>query len=333
MKLNLELKKNQTKAIIEATDLNSRLISGQLDDLIRLVPMSKSIDREKARNLIKELKKTLFPELSDSSSYGIFNTNLDDKAKTLYDIHQAVRYVYSWHITPEGSFQTWFTEPFQSSSINPLPKVTIIDSKINYEFHLTIKDVNKDDFINYCKEINVKPILLQLQNNKNVVVLNDTMTSHHKLLSNDKEAFEELQRVKSLLVEKGFKVIREKIEADINHPDLTETFLIDNNSNYFETHFNIRLSEERRELLQNIALKYSCHFSRNIFKQINDKEYTIMLTYRKYTGTILEFQEDLSKIEADLKNNSFSVEKIIVEYSIYDSQEDWDKKWLESIQE
>lgn len=125
MNLNVELNEEQTKALIAATDLNSRLISGQLSDLIHIVSIMKEIDRDKARRLIKELKSTLFPELEENSSYGIFNKDLDEKAKILYDIHQSVRYTYSWHVTPEGGFQTWFQDPLKTSKENIIPKVTI----------------------------------------------------------------------------------------------------------------------------------------------------------------------------------------------------------------
>jgi len=204
--------------------------------------------------------------------------------------------------------------------------------KINYEFHITVKDVNKEAFISYCKMINIKPILLELQNSKNNIILHDTMTSHHKLLDNDYQAREELESVAFLLEDAGFEIVRKKIEADINHPDLKEDFKIDNIPNYFETHFNIFINDSEKEKLQEIAKNNNCHFSRNIFKKIND-EYTIMITYRKYTGTIKEFQNDIHKIENDLKENNFKIEKVIVEYAIYDTKEDWDKEWLNSTPE
>lgn len=204
--------------------------------------------------------------------------------------------------------------------------------KINYEFHLTVKNVNKDDFVQFCRDIDVKPILLELQNKENVTILNDTMTSHYKLLNNDSEALKELYRVKDLLVKQGFNVVRDKIEADINHPDLTDTFFIDNKDKYFETHFNVLSDDIRSKKLQEIALRNNCHFSRNVFKKVGN-QYTIMITYRKYTGNVIQFKEDVSKIEKDLFNNYFKVEKIVVEYAMFDSKEDWDKNWLNSTQE
>jgi len=202
---------------------------------------------------------------------------------------------------------------------------------INYEFHITLKDVNKEKFLSFCRLTGLKPILLELQNNKNIVILNDIMTSHHKLLSSDKEAFKELKTISFLLKKEGFSIVREKIEADINHPDLIDSFNIANSSKYFETHFNILTDDTEKEKLQEIAKKSGCHFSRNIFKKVG-KKYTIMITFRKYTGNINEFKEDIHSIEEKLLKNSFKIEKTIVEYAIFDTREDWDKAWLSSTQ-
>jgi len=127
MKLTIELNEKQAKAVIDATDLQSRIMSGQLEDiLLRAIPITKNIDRSAARQKIQELKEILFPELDSGELYGVFSDQLDMEAKILYDIHQAIRYKYSWHQKPEGGFQTWFDDPMRTSDFE-IPKVTVKD--------------------------------------------------------------------------------------------------------------------------------------------------------------------------------------------------------------
>jgi len=125
MKLKITLNEKQSKLLIDATDLYSRLLSGQLDEiLLKTIPMTKKIDRSKARKKIDELKEIIFPELEKGEIYGIYSRDLTDDAKILYDIHQSIRYKYSWSLEPKGGFQTWFDEPIKTSKLD-LPKVTL----------------------------------------------------------------------------------------------------------------------------------------------------------------------------------------------------------------
>lgn len=113
----IELNEVQIKELIDATDFYSRILSGQLDEiLIKGIPLTKSVNRTQIKFLLKELKKEMFPELETNENYGIFNKKLEQKAKILYDIHQVARYKYSWSKEPKGGIQTWFQEPMKSSN-------------------------------------------------------------------------------------------------------------------------------------------------------------------------------------------------------------------------
>ena len=107
----------QALSIIEATDFESRLISGQLNEiLLKVIPLSKNVNRDKIRYLLDELKMEMFPELDHNESYGIFNKKTDEKAKVLYDIHQVIRYKYSWSKNPKGGIERWFDDPMRTSN-------------------------------------------------------------------------------------------------------------------------------------------------------------------------------------------------------------------------
>lgn len=114
-KYQITLNETQMLALINATDFQSRIESGQLDDILfKGIPMSKTIDKEKARELIKELKAVMFPELEHNELYSISDTELSQNAKNLYDLHQTMREVYSWSKEPEGkTCNTWFDKPMK----------------------------------------------------------------------------------------------------------------------------------------------------------------------------------------------------------------------------
>ena len=125
-KFTVELSENQLLAIVEATDFQSRIMAGQLDDILHKgINISKEVNRDKVRGLLAELKIELFPELKSNESYGIFSNHIAEKAKTLYDIHQSLRYVQAWSDKPEGGIQTWFSPPMKTSQ-EDLPKVVEI---------------------------------------------------------------------------------------------------------------------------------------------------------------------------------------------------------------
>jgi len=70
--------------------------------------------------------------------------------------------------------------------------------------------------------------------------------------------------------------------------------------------------------------------SKNIFKRIDDENFIIMATYRKYDGVYESFKESLEKIKNDVLNAGFEIEKTIVEFSVYDSRVNHDAAWLMS---
>jgi hypothetical protein len=151
-----------------------------------------------------------------------------------------------------------------------------MSEKLPYEFHVTVDalNTNTSEFIDTCSEIGAKAIVLDLGIN-NGTVLSDCMTSSTKLLENDNEAFCELYRIDDALSNKGFKVIRRKIETTPWHSlaPQTDGDLMPEGS-YFESHLAIATTPEQisglREGLIETADILPLHLSRNVFKKIND---------------------------------------------------------------
>jgi NTP pyrophosphatase (non-canonical NTP hydrolase) len=199
---------------------------------------------------------------------------------------------------------------------------------IPYEIHVTIEQADLELFKTACAEIGVKPILLDLHLSNNGV-MKDLMTSS-VFKGNNKEAYEEVKRISNSLTQKGFKVVREKIETIPWHPAAPS---IENNVKmpencYFESHLNVICNDANKARLNEIANIYSAKMSRNVFKKLDNDSYTIMVTYRAYDGAFETFRETLDGLIKELTTNGFLIEKEIVEFSIYDTKVSHDSAWI-----
>ena len=96
---------------------------------------------------------------------------------------------------------------------------------------------------------------------------------------------------------------------------------------YFETHIGVLVHTQAISMLNDIAKRYGAHMSRNAFKKHGDGSYTQMVTYRKYDGTYEEFEAEAKALEYQIKK-SFTIEKRITEFSIYDTKVSHDSAWL-----
>lgn len=205
---------------------------------------------------------------------------------------------------------------------------------IPYEIHVTVdpklsKTQSIDGFKEHCKMLSVKPILLDLHL-RGGEVMKDLMTSS-TFMGNNRESFEEMKRITTGLAEFGYTVVREKIETIPWHPAAPSK----KHANptmppncYFESHLNCLCTEEKLDLLKTIAEKHGARRSSNVFKRFEDGSFTIMVTYRNYHGVYEEFKEKLEEIKSDLAQNTFQVEKEIVEFSVFDTKVSHDAAWM-----
>lgn len=199
-----------------------------------------------------------------------------------------------------------------------------------YEIHVTVKldKHSLDDFKDACNKIGVKPILLDLAG-----TMDDLMTSS-VFMGNNGEAIREVGRISRQLGEFGFKVLREKVETVPWHPTAPSRDHLNPimpKDCYFECHFGVRVNDVSVKRLSECLSAYTkhVHLSRSIFKKEENGNYIIMATYREYSGTYEDFNEQVKRIK-DLLSVEFEVEKTIVEFSIFDTKIKHDQKWLES---
>lgn len=208
-------------------------------------------------------------------------------------------------------------------------------NNIPYEIHITVKGVDREFFKSICSRLGIKPILLDLQTQDGVSILEDAQTSSVYFGTNA-GALAEVERIVKGLKHYDIEVVREKIETVPWHPaapsdkGIVKTMPKDC---YFEVHFNVMLPLDGRfdaQLkLQDLAKRNHAHLSRNIFKKLKDGRETVMMTYRSYTGTREQFQEYVDDWALpDLKMCGFEVEKVITEFSIYDTKITHDAAWI-----
>jgi NTP pyrophosphatase (non-canonical NTP hydrolase) len=218
-----------------------------------------------------------------------------------------------------------------------------------YEIHVTIdaesysiKNGGLEDFKSDCKEIDVKPIVLDLEMKEGT--LKDVMTSS-KHFGDNRSAYEEANRIANKLTSFGYKVVRNKIETVPWHP-AAPTFKTGEpipNGCYFESHIGVVILPEEKEALQEfvqglndrcteagrIEIGGTCKLSQNFFKKSKDgSKFVNMLTYRDNMTCREDFEHGVEAIKWSLEKCGFDFEKVEVEYALYDTNVNHDSKWI-----
>jgi NTP pyrophosphatase (non-canonical NTP hydrolase) len=210
------------------------------------------------------------------------------------------------------------------------------------------------DFRDDCKDIGVKPIVIDLEISDGST-LKDVMTSS-KHFGDNRTAYEESERIVKELKDRGYKVVRNKIETVPWHPAAPQDKDKDHplwngdpipNGCYFESHIGVIVTKETKPDLEELVefLNESiCEFSgtaklsKNFFKKAEDGNFINMLTYRSNMANAKEFEGEVRSIEKIIsgKNDwsmldrfrSFEYEKVEIEYAVYDTNVTHDAKWI-----
>ena len=217
-----------------------------------------------------------------------------------------------------------------------------------YEIHVTVDtsenffECDIDGFKSKCQEIDVKPIVLDLEMKEGT--LKDVMTSS-KHFGDNRTAYEEANRIANKLTSFGYKVVRNKIETVPWHP-AAPTFKTGEpipNGCYFESHIGVVISPDEKEALQEfvqglndrcteagrIEIGGTCKLSQNFFKKSKDgSKFVNMLTYRDNMTCRKDFEHGVEAIKWSLDKCGFDFEKVEVEYALYDTNVNHDSKWI-----
>lgn len=199
-----------------------------------------------------------------------------------------------------------------------------------FETHVTVErpeDIEK--FKIDCASIDVKPIVLDLQNNGESV-MQDVMTSS-KHFGDNGSAMNYTTNIYNQLIDMGYNVIREKIESVPYHPSAPrkmDGIIKMPKDCYFESHIGVKIEEDKDKVfLENILKDNDVHISRNFFKKYDD-HFILMITYRNYNCTLEWFEEYVELLKRKLTSYDFEYEKVIIEFSVFDTKVSHDSKWL-----
>ena len=217
-----------------------------------------------------------------------------------------------------------------------------VDYPIPYEIHVTVDlspkgegndaikayEFNIDLFKDTCKKIGVKPIVLDLENGGESV-MKDVMTSSHHMGTNV-SAYTASKNIEAKLLQNGFDVVRVKIETVPWHPAApSEVGNKMPEDCYFEAHIGCIITPSEKHKLEEISQLHKAHLSRNFFKKLEDGKFVNMITLRNYENRFSDFEYQLDDLKAALELNDIKFEKVITEFSIYDTKVSHDFKWLE----
>ena len=204
---------------------------------------------------------------------------------------------------------------------------------LHYEIHVTVQTKHPEEFKAKCREIGVKPIILDLQK-KSGDVLCEVMTSS-TISTYDKtvvEAKSDMISICALLTKAGFEVIRSKIETVPWHPlaPSEHNGVKHFEGSHFETHFGVIINHsDDVENLNAIANRFNLHLSKNILKRRPDGSYIQMATYRSYDKVIVDFSLLVDEILNAMYAKHLALEKLPkIEFAVYDSNHQHDMNWI-----
>lgn len=203
---------------------------------------------------------------------------------------------------------------------------------IPYEIHVTVKVETSEieRFKLVCKEHDVKPIILALQDNQMSTVMQDVMTSSVHI-GNNTSALQAAQDLARHLTSREFPIMRIKIETVPWHPAAPQ-----NNGDvmpancYFESHLGLTVTADQLEDVRNTAKIFGAHLSKNPFKVLDNGMFVQMLTLRSYIDPYPVFERRVQDLKYALTGRVEAIDKEIVEFSVYDTRVSHDVSWISS---
>lgn len=199
------------------------------------------------------------------------------------------------------------------------------------DYNENIQRIFIESFKKNCEIVGVKPVVLDLDINDDVI--KDVMTSS-KHFGDNRSAFNECERIALELRNSGYKILRKKIETVPWHPmSPIEIDKMPENC-YFECHIPVSISKEEKYSLLGVLKKSENCFSgkiklsKNFFKKEVDGKLINMITYRSYVASKDFFLKEIETLKNLLSENGFTFNKVETEFAIYDTNISHDYKWM-----
>lgn len=194
-----------------------------------------------------------------------------------------------------------------------------------YEIHLTFDHHgNEAKFLELCKELDIKPIILDLDGETQVTTSCVVKTAN--ILDVDIRVGQLVHPFRIAKID----LLRTKLETTIDNPLIDNPligYLFHDDHTYYETHFSFLTTPEEKERVTHFCKLYGVHMSRNALKCDHEG-----LT--KYMGTVRDgndataHTERVKTILQYLKNNGIEPIKSVTEYAYWDSTKELDNNWM-----
>jgi len=201
-------------------------------------------------------------------------------------------------------------------------------ASIPYEIHVTVDEAEVGPFGSACASLGVKPLFLALQVASGGIVRDVMTSSVHR--GDDVSASAEARRIAEGLAAAGYRVARTKIETVPWHPlaPSDANGLSAGPGRYFEAHLAVTCREADRPFLATVAGRLGLHLSRNVLKDVGGGKGVVMATARSSKSTHEEFRAMAERCRDSIVEAGFPVEKLIVEYALWDDREAMDARWI-----
>jgi NTP pyrophosphatase (non-canonical NTP hydrolase) len=195
-----------------------------------------------------------------------------------------------------------------------------------FEMHVTVKEINDlETFKADCAELNVKPIILDLFAEGEVI--KDMMTSSH-YKGTTKGAVEYSRKLVTQLRDKGYVVVREKIETVPWHP-ASKVAHLKSPQKYYEAHVAFPADVNPKSIAY-FEMIFNMRFSRNTMKK-GDQSVQMGTLRRDCTIGIDAFTQLLNDVVNDANTHHDGLritEQPVIEYALFDDNQTHDKKWI-----
>lgn len=208
-----------------------------------------------------------------------------------------------------------------------------------YEVHVTVALPDKlslydkkNDFIELCKKIKAKPIIIELEDGVpvNGKIQWQTSKYYHKTLN---QVINLMQNDVDYIETSGWQVVRKKIETipssnlQSNVPLTQYDLEIEPTANYFEFHIKFVVPENMNIIL-NVCKKHNAHISKNAITKTVLQSFKI-ITLRLYKICLNDSIDLFNALYNDLIKINTIIVKTEKEYAVYDSNSNIDKGWID----
>jgi len=200
-----------------------------------------------------------------------------------------------------------------------------------FEIHITVKystGLDQNHFKQICQNNEVKPVLIELPVGQNPTQMMTASFHNGRLVEAHKKAF----LLSHVFIKAGYDIQRTKIEAMCSTSGVPLTDedanLKMSKANYFEFHLKLELTTQQLPSLEKICKSHNAHLSKNAFKTNNDGNQERFVTLRMYGVGKDTALKKLGACELELQQSGFNITTKQREFSVYDSNVQLDKGWI-----